>query len=338
MKGSEYKEDRGGGDVLLDLFRHAAARERPPAGDEQAVRAALHAEWRALTRQHKRRRATLALAAAAMLVLLIGAVMRPVSGPAPTAPGAELAKVERLEGAPPPQLGEAAGDLASVQAGAGLRAGQSLVTRSGSRAALRWRDGSALRIDQDSRLRLTDAGELALESGRVYVDTAEARASPDAPIILTPAGPVRHRGTQYMTAVAAGVTRISVRDGTVALARPGGEEQASGGQQLVVESSGATSLRAIPVHGAAWQWTEALAAPFAADGRSLADFLGWVGRETGHRVEYASAQTASIAASSELRGDVAMQPARALDVVMQTSDLVAEVHDGIISVRLRSSD
>jgi ferric-dicitrate binding protein FerR (iron transport regulator) len=243
-----------------------------------------------------------------------------------------------LEGAVLLRQADAGGDFGSVQGGAPLHSGQSLVTRSASRVALRWRDGSVLRIDQDTRLHLTTVGEIELESGRIYLDTGEARSSLGAPVVLTPAGPVRHRGTRYMTAVGAGVTRISVRDGTVALARPGGEELASGGQQLVVESTGAASLRAIPVYGAAWQWAEALAAPYASDGRSLADFLAWVGRETGQGVEYASPEAAAVAENSELRGDVAMEPTRALDVVMQASDLVTEVNDGIISVRLRSSD
>jgi hypothetical protein len=92
------------------------------------------------------------------------------------------------------------------------------------------------------------------------------------------------------------------------------------------------------VHGAAWQWAEALAAPYASDGRSLADFLGWVGRETGHRVEYASTDAAHAAANAELRGKVEMEPMRALQSVVQTSDLLAEVDDGIITVRLRSRE
>jgi ferric-dicitrate binding protein FerR (iron transport regulator) len=264
-------------------------------------------------------------------------ITRQTPSPEQTMPAVSVASVERLQGEV--SLGRADGGTGEiVHAGARLQSDQTIVTNSGSRVALLWRDCSALRVDQNTRLRLTAAGEVELQAGRVYVDTAGARPAAGSPVILTPAGPVRHLGTQYMAAVAAGVTLVSVREGAVAVARIGGAERASGGQQLIVEPGGAARLQPIPVHGAAWQWAEALAAPYASDGRSLADFLGWVGRETGHRVEYASTDAARVAANAQLRGEVEMEPMRALEAVVQTSDLLAEVDDGIITVRLRSRE
>jgi ferric-dicitrate binding protein FerR (iron transport regulator) len=337
MNGNEHGKDGDAGDMVAELLRHAAVRRPPPAAAEQAIRAALRDEWRALTGRRRRRRAVFAVAAAAAIVLAVGMVARQTPSPAPSMPAVSVASVERLQGEV--SLGRADGGTGeTVQAGARVQSGQSIVTNSGSRVALLWRDGSALRVDQNTRLRLTADGEVELQVGRVYVDTAGARPAAGSPVILTPAGPVRHLGTQYMAAVAAGVTRVSVREGTVAVARGGGEERAAGGQQLIVEPGGAARLQPIPVHGAAWQWAEALAAPYASGGRSLADFLGWVGRETGRRVEYASTEAARVAASAELRGEVELEPMRALEAVVQTSDLLAEVDDGIITVRLRSGE
>ena len=337
MNGDEHKKNGDAGDRVAELLRHAAVRQLPPAAAEQAIRTALQGEWRALIGRRRRRRAVFVVAAAAVLVLAVGMVLRQTPGPEHTAPTVSVASIERLQGEV--SFGRADGGTdAIVQPGARLQSGQTIVTNTGSRVALLWRDGSALRVDQNTRLRLTAAGEVELQAGRVYVDTAGARPAAGLPVILTPAGSVRHLGTQYMAAVAAGVTLLSVREGVVAVARAVGEERASAGQRLIVEPGGAARLQQIPVHGAAWHWAETLAAPYASDGRSLADFLGWVGRETGRRVEYVSTDAARAAANAELRGKVEMEPMRALQAVVQTSDLLAEVDGGIITVRLRSRE
>ena len=91
----------------------------------------------------------------------------------------------------------------------------------------------------------------------------------------------------------------------------------------------------IESYGALWEWTQDLAPPFALDGRSLADFLDFVGRETGRTVAYRSPQAGQLAKSTLLRGNVEMDPVHALEAILQTTDLVSETRDGAILVALR---
>jgi ferric-dicitrate binding protein FerR (iron transport regulator) len=277
-------------------------------------------------------------AAAAVAALLALAVLT-VQGPPPVAEtkvaGERLARVETAAGRVRVVPGDGAGP-AVAQAGAALHVGQEIATAAAARLALRWRDGSSVRIDERTTVRLTAEGEAELVRGRVYVDAGASTAAADALVILTPAGPVRHLGTQYMAGVSAGATRISVREGLVALTGGGAQRTAGGGQELSVGPGGQGSLRAIPAWGEEWLWAESLAAPFAADGQSMADFLAWVGRETGRRVEFASAAAEERARETELRGAIELEPMRALEPVLQTSDLVASIDNGIIKVRLRT--
>jgi hypothetical protein len=78
-----------------------------------------------------------------------------------------------------------------------------------------------------------------------------------------------------------------------------------------------------------------LAPAFALDGRSLADFLDFVGRETGRTVAYTSPRAAQLANSTRLRGNVEIDPVRALDAILQTTDLEAEARGGALRITLR---
>jgi hypothetical protein len=68
----------------------------------------------------------------------------------------------------------------------------------------------------------------------------------------------------------------------------------------------------------------------------MAEFLDWVGHESGRSVEFASPAAQKLASETLLRGKVEMDPMRALAVVLQTSDLMSETSAGTIIVRLRS--
>lgn len=337
MKGTQNSSDHEHGDVLEELFRHASARERPSPSDEEAIRDALHAQWRESTRHRKQRRKWIVLAAAASVILAVFAGSIALRAPAPPAPAMQVASVEKIQGTVMVyDLDD--GPVAKAGVSAVLATGQGIVTGTDSRLAIRWRDGTSVRMDHNSEVRFTLSGEIDLVAGRLYVDTEQAGASAGRLIIQTPAGLVSHLGTQYMAAVEAGKTSLSVREGQAVLNFKGRQERAGKGEQLLISASGLVSLEVISSYGELWQWTETLAPSFSSDGRSLSDFLGWVGRESGRTIEFASPEAEQLAATTLLRGNVELEPMRALGTILQTTDLVSEVHAGAIVVALRSAD
>jgi ferric-dicitrate binding protein FerR (iron transport regulator) len=334
MKGMENIEGQTPEEVLEKLFRNASARERPPTGDEQAIREALHSQWRVQTRRRYRRRVMISLAAAASVVLAVFLGSNLLRSPQPPVPAMQLAAVEKVLGG---VFVHPAGDgpVLKAEYSMAVETGQQIVTGRDSRLALKWADGASVRLDQNSEVRFSSTGEIVLISGRLYVDTETADETSLALVILTPAGPVRHLGTQYMTQVSARNTSVTVRKGQISLGQPGVEILAVSGEQLNVDVSGVHSRRAVPGYGDLWQWTQDLAPAFVSDGQSITDFLGWVGRESGRAVAFASPQAEQLAGDTLLRGNVNLEPMRALTVMLQTTDLVSEVNSGTIVVALR---
>lgn len=333
MKGTENHRETKPGDALEELFRHVSARERPPDSEEQAIRDALHAEWRAITGRRRRRRAVMSLAAAASLVLAVMVGTSLLRGPETMAPARQLASIDRVSGIVEVQL--AHGASARAQAADMLESGQTVVTRNNSYLAFRWLDGSSVRMDQHSEFRLTANGDVELISGQIYVDSEMADSGAPGMAVLTPAGRVRHLGTQYMTAVREGSTTVLVRQGRVAISSGGEEMLTDIGERLVVSAAGERRRESIATYGNLWEWAQALAPAFSSDGRSMADFLDWVGHESGRAIEYRSPEAEKLARDTLLRGEVDMGPMRALTTLLQTSDLVSEVNAGVIAISLR---
>ena len=332
MKGTEHTPKQSSPDLVEELFRHASPRARPPREAGQAARAALYEEWREMTVRRKRRRLYWPLAAAASVVLGLGVAAMIFRSPEAIGPPRAVATVEVVFGSVRRDAEEGS-DPVSLAAPSQLYAGQRIVSRSASGLAVRWRDGSSVRLDQDTTVQLTPAGEIELASGRVYVDAEEHSPMAEPVVILTPAGRVRHLGTQYMTAVSVAGTTVSVRRGRVRLDGPDAKAEADAGEQLQVDASGSASRRAIPAYGDLWQWTQASAPAFSADGRSVADFLDWVSRESGRAITFASPEARQLAQSTQLRGRVDLEPMAALAVILQTSDLDYEVRDGNLLIR-----
>jgi ferric-dicitrate binding protein FerR (iron transport regulator) len=339
MKGTE--NDKPGAhregaqkDPMEELFRHATARRRPPASDEQAIRAALHSQWQEMTGRRRRRKLLYAFAAVASLVLtvLVGAQL--MKNAEPPVEAIRLASIEKVQGSVFVHS-DGDGPVGRAEKAGLLWSGQQIVTGLESRLALRWRDGAGVRLDQNSEIRLGPAGEIRLVSGQVYVDSNSAPQSVSSLVILTPAGPVRHLGTQYLAQVDTAKTSLSVREGQVALEVEGVDIVMAPGEQLVVDRSGSRSRQVISTHGDLWEWAQELAPPFELDGRSLADFLDFVGRETGRTITYASVQAEQTAMKTRLRGSVEIAPGRALDAVLQTTDLVSELTGDMILVAQR---
>lgn len=339
MKGTDDRNPGPAGkpehpDVLEELFRHATARQRPPAADEKEIRDALHEQWRGMTTRRRRRGMALSLAAAASLILAVLVGYRVQQDTGPVAPPVPLATVYKVNGSVFVHSSNNTPAVRAVASGT-VFSGQKIVTGLGSRLALHWQDGSSLRIDENTEVELKPDGVVTLVSGQLYVDTGSVQLSAAPLVIMTPAGPVTHLGTQYMTRVSGEETRISVREGRAALLVDGVDIVAAHGEQLVVETSGERSRRPVETWGPLWEWTQSLAPGFELDGRTLSDFLEYIGRESGRTIEYESPVAEQVAAETRLHGSVEIEPVRALDVLLQTTDLVSEIRGGAIVVAVR---
>ncbi len=331
-------------DVLADLFHQVPARKQPPAEDEQLIRQAVHGQWRAMNRGRRRR--IWAWALAASIVVAVVAVAR-INPHAPISDStAAVASIEKIVGTVtafsangPVVLHPGAADeltIGDVMIGLTLRSG----TASG--AGLRWMNGTLVRLDEHTELKLISDVEIFLQSGRVYLDTLPGQAVGQAISIRTPQGLVRHLGTQFMAQTSASGLLISVREGEVMvqplpMPHSDGQQapaQARVGQQLRVSPNGKIALEPIPTWGDDWAWAEVLSPGFESDGRSLAELFNWAGRELGRQVEYTSASAESIAASTVLHGNLGVQPQQVLSVATATSDLTSRLSDGHIVVSL----
>ncbi len=317
------------------LLSGAGARVDPPAADLAAIKAAFTEAWEARTQArptpfHRRPALRWALAAGLLLGLAAGWWWSQHRAPA-----ALVARVERVNG-------EAFAGTSPVTVGDELPVGARLRTAEagGTHLALRLAGGPSLRLAAGSELRLVSATEASLRRGAVYVDSG-AHPSPGAVRLGTPWGLVRDVGTQFEVRLLPGgeALQIRVREGEVQLDRPAGTLAARAGSELRVGPGDAIERQAIATGGPLWQWAVEAAPPFALEGSSLADFLAWVCRETGWRLDYAEPGLAAAAAGIVLHGSIArLDPAQALTVVLPGAGLHGEVVDGVLHVAHTGDD
>lgn len=315
-------------DPLRGLARAGAREQLAP---ERVARARERASlaWQASNERRRQRRrfwrVALPLAAAAGLVLAAGAyVWRPAfDGPGPPAT-TTLATVARLGG----QL-EVDGQLARV--GQSLAPGSRL--RGSGAAALALAGGGSLRLDGAS-LTLVAPHQLALESGRLYLDTGSSptdTASPGPPgeprgqtyVITTPLAEIRDIGTQFEVGLSRETLSVRVREGAIEVRRDprAPATRAEAGQSLVLRAD-QIELASSPRVGQTWRWTEEVAPALAIEGRPLADLLRWVARETGRSWRFADPRLEAAAQEILLHGSVdGLLPEQALEVVLPSCDL-----------------
>lgn len=292
-------EDAG----IEELLREVGARTEPSAELTGAVRAAVHAEWRAVVQQRasRRRRAGLALAAGVVGLVAATAVLRlhvPQSQPQ------WVATLVRVDGRA--QI-EAAGELREARAGDAVQAGMRLQTGTARVAlAVGASERLSLRIDAGSQVRFAAPDTIELQAGALYVDADPAGGS--LPLsVQTAAGVVRHLGTQYQVrTVATSVpgVEVSIREGRIEIASRYGTNSAVAGERVAVSTAGSVSRSAVSAHDPSWQWAAQIAPAFDIAGRPLSEFLEWVARETGRELIYDSPAVQRAAAALELGGSI----------------------------------
>ena len=338
MKDQDRKngQQRPGGEeeLLQTLFRQAGAREKPGTEEERAAREALRAEWQRMVGRRKKRRFATGLALAASLFIAIAVVILTAGGPPAPGPATQLAAVDALRGTVRYFPAGISRNPEPLRESSRLTGGNALETRADSGVALAWVHGQSIRLDENTRVQFESPGDIRLEHGRVYVDTAGQSRAAEGLVILTPAGRVRHVGTQYMTAVAPAGTTVSVRAGRVSLDTSGTLNYVTRGEQLTVSVDGRHQVEEIDTWGEQWEWAASIAPAFDSDGKTIADLIDWVAGETGHEVEYASLRAEEQARQTVLRGQLGLEPIKALEMITQTSGLQARLSGGRIAVSL----
>jgi hypothetical protein len=319
------------------LLEHALPRPTPPSKDEQEVRAAVQAEWQAITskRRARTRLTRFAIAASVLLALTATFTLLRDAGIAPV----QVATINKSHGSILLGNQSQLHDLSDFSA---ITVGQSIVTDKDAGIGLEWGGGGSLRIDANTRVEFISAEAIYLRSGRIYFDSTPSdliasisSGSKETKFrIETDHGTVTHVGTQYMTFTSRGELTVSVREGRVSMSSSYHDEMVLEGQQLKVEGSRRASVANFPRHGAAWDWVEQTSPIADVDGRSVDEFLGWVGRETGLQIVYESPEAEQKANSGILRGKVDMDPRSALAFRMMGEDLDWHIDGGTIRVSL----
>ncbi len=311
------------------LVRLAGSRDAPSAQGMERARAAAFASWQQGLRSAdarpspSRRVAWWAAAAGLMSLAVVGAWYWSASRPVFVARVAAVSGAVKLSGA---RVDTPAADSAVLS-------GESLETRSG-RIALAF-GALSLRVDRDTRLRLDAPDRVTLVEGNVYVDSGGVNAS-TALGIVTPAGDVRHIGTQFLVSVAGGVTRVQVREGRVTLGTTdGAAHEVSAGERLDVDGARARLMSTRVSHGVDWEWAAAIAPAFDVENRPLAEFLAWIAREHGWQLRYVDATLQSRAQAVRLHGSLDELEATAMiERVSLITGIPMTLSDGALTVGL----
>lgn len=304
---------------LEELLREVGARDEPSSDAMRDVRAAVHAEWQAMVDERRRQRRSMAwrIAASLVLAVLIATFARRFVEPMPV----QVASVVNIDGRMTYASEDT--DASAGTVGQAVLVGETMQTDDSSRAALSFPSGLSLRVDHGTRFTIAAADRIELTSGALYIDAPSANASQDPLTIATPAGSVRHVGTQYEVRTHADSIQVSVREGRVVVtATNGSNNSGEAGQMLRLSATGEITRSPLAATDPQWLWTLDAAPTFDIDNQTLSAFLQWIARETGRRVVYSSSQAEAAAAEVKLRGSiVGLDADAALAAVLSTTQL-----------------
>jgi hypothetical protein len=308
------EEPEGSDDPIARLIRAAGPRASVPEERERRVRSRVQAHWSRTVNRARRARvaAVLASIAAALFVAVgIGLWLRVGNRIGPPA-----ASIERIQGQVLVDGGRVSGD------GAVLAKGTELLTGPDGRAALRLGKGFSVRLDFQTGVRPISDGALELDHGAVYVDTGESHGTGRVIQIHTRLGRVTDVGTQFEVRLADDRLDVKVREGLASLDRDGRAYTAPAGARLEIDSRGEVQTGQVELHGVDWQWPLAIAPPFELEGRTLREYVNWLSRETGWRVEFTDPSISAKAATIVLHGSTSgLRPDETPGAVLPTCGL-----------------
>lgn len=305
------------------------------AGERSALADARRDRWEAVfsdalivARRERRRRAAVRwLPIAAGLVAVTTLALRFGGGaPAPDA----FATVIASRG-----VSESAG--VALEAGAFIVVGERVRTGPSGYLALNI-SGIELRLAPDTVI-AAQPGQVHVDRGRVYVDTAAAATHLD---VDTAFGRVVHTGTQFLVAVEPDELTLAVREGAVELvtewARQDFHATEDAAALVRVTPDGSVVERRVARHGGLWTWTELATPGFAVSGRSAHDALRWAARQRGARLTYLTPEARHRAeALLSAPADRALAAEEILALVSKVTYLTVDNGDGAV-IRISERD
>jgi len=313
------------------LIKLAGERDMPSVEGVERARQAAHESW---TRMLKSREAApriprfkllaFALAAGVAAVGVLLWTQRPATvTPELVAHVATLSGEARLE---------ESGAETSAQVMLPIHTDTVLATGDG-RVAIAFGDALSLRVDRQTRVRFDSREQITLLAGALYIDSGGINAVP-ALRIETPAGAVRHVGTQYQVHVAGNVTLVRVREGRVLLNRDSGAStDIAAGDELRVSGADVQWRRGLPSFGDDWEWSAGVAPALEIENRPLAEFVTWVAREHGWQVRFVDVALQSRAADIRLHGSLDPRDSAAmLERIALVTGVPLKVRDGVLWV------
>lgn len=328
-------------EAFAELLSKAPPRATPPPEIEAEIRDAVYGEWRRVASHDVRRRNLMSFAMAATVLLGVFITLNMLRTSLPDFETLQIAKIERQFGSVfiTKHSNSSTGSTSAVEGG------DIVETGAGSGAALAWHGGGSLRVDENTVVAFEAENRVYLQRGRVYFDSVdsgsfEERSNASEFLIRTDAGLIQHIGTQYMAAVTAEGTTVSVREGSISVVTEQGDRRATAGEQLVVSAQGSIERNEINGFDEDWQWIQDTTPVIDLDGWQASQALNWVSRESGLTVRYASAAAEQLAGQTKIKGLVVkddegknhLQPVRALEIFMPLTDLHASIDGGDIVV------
>jgi ferric-dicitrate binding protein FerR (iron transport regulator) len=331
---SEHETDS---DLVALLLRAAGRREEPPVEVyNQTLEVAADA-WRTKVVSRRRRRALIALSAAAcILATLAGSLFayRTLQ-----TDEAVLAQVERVIGLAHMRPASREEWVSVRDRLMPLRDGAHFRTGGNGRAGILLNHGASVRLAEHTEIVFEGPARIRLVAGRVYLDNGSSAAGASPIEIETPAGVASDVGTQFEVSYVDTVYRVRVREGRVHIEHGTGAIETAAGEEVWIDAAGRVSRGRIAPDHEDWQWVETLSPAPNLEGQPVSVLLAWIARETGRAVRFETPEVERKARTTILHGEIhALAPLEALEVMLRTTDLAHTVlDDGTIVIRPRSS-
>lgn len=311
-------------DDVGKLIRHVGPRQDIDPDRVERARARVEAHWESVVSEHRKPglphlRPGFAAAASVMLMVAAGFfAFRPE-------PPTEMLIVARV-------VGEVRVDGHVLGAGDTVPIDGVITTAGDSRVALQLPGGQSLRIDQDTQLAVNTDRRFRLVRGAVYFDSGRAADAPPV-FIETPYGIATDVGTQFQVRLLAETVIVGVREGLVALSRPGQNAlTVDRGHVLEVADDGGATRRRIE-DDSVWEWVTEIAPEIDTNGMTLASYLDWYARENGYELEWADAGSRDNALATRLSVSIGgLGFGEGLALVEAVAPFDYEIHDTTMRV------